>query len=244
MFFNSIRLIPIHLLIPPIPNSQFHPSKMKRLLLPFLFVFSGIAPVLAQTDYKPILQQTLAAFDSVYSYDGRLPLANKLNLIAKKYSSDWVTQYYAAYGQIQLSYLETDGGKKDALLDEADTYLKEAVRLLGKETDETHVLGAMIANARISVDGRARYQKYGKVFEEHLDAAKAINPDNPRMYLVKGISKLYTPKMFGGGRKAALPYFQKAEGLFEKEAPGDLSKPYWGHATNQYMMKQATGEEE
>ncbi len=191
----------------------------------------------AQTDYKPVLTSTFTAFDtSVRDNTAREAAGNKLILIAKKYPEEWITQYYATYSRIQLSYNEKDAAKRDAYLDEADQYLAETIRLLGKKTDETHVLAAVIANARMAVKPMERYQKYGKIFDDELDAAKTLNPDNPRIYLERGISKYYTPKMFGGGKKAAEPYFNKAKDLFAKEEKTDIMKPYWGEGANNYFL--------
>jgi len=211
------------------------------------FLAAAIAVTLtaaAQADYKPVLQNTFIAFDTSYSdMTAKVNAGNKLILIAKKYPSEWAPQYYAAYSRIQLSHMEQDEAKKDAYVDEAENYLAEAVRLLGKETDETHVLAAMVANARMAVKPQSRWQKYGKIFDEQLDQAKALNPNNPRIYLERGISKFYTPKMFGGGKKAATPYFEKAQELFAKESAGDMAKPYWGQPANKYFLEQIKGDE-
>ena len=199
----------------------------------------------AQADYKPVLQSTFIAFDTTFSDPAsKTALGNKLVLIAKKYPSEFATNYYAAYSRVQLSYFERDEAKRDAYVDEAENYYGEAVRALGKEDDETHVLAAMLANARMAVKPQARYQKYGKIFNEQLDSAKAINADNPRIYLERGIAKFYTPKMFGGGKKAAKPYFDKAKELFARQPGEDITKPYWGARTNGYFLSQIEGSAE
>ncbi len=211
------------------------PSTMKALFLAAALGFSLAAT--AQTDYKPVLTATFINFDTSYQDMAvREAAGNKLILIAKKYPQEWAPQYYAAYSRIQLSYTEKDEAKRDAYLDEAEQYLAEAIHILGKENDETHIIAAVIANARMAVKPRERYQKYGKIFDEQLDAAKTINPDNPRIYLERGIAKFYTPKMFGGGRKAAEPYFNKAKDLFAKEPKGDITDPYWGEGANNYFL--------
>src|ERR1043165_9806708 len=190
-------------------------------------------------DYKQVLQNTFTAFDTTRNQQTMVEQSNKLSLIAKKWPGQWETQYYAAYSKAQLSYNEPDEAKRDAYLDEAGTYRDEAVKLLGKENDETYVLAAMIANARLAVKPQSRWQKYGPIFEQNLDKAKELNPDNPRIYMLRGLSKFHMPKMFGGGKKAALPYFEKAESLYAKQTAHDISKPYWGKGMNNYFLSQA-----
>lgn len=212
--------------------------QMKKSLLLFAALIVVFAAQ-AQADFNDILQKTFTQFDTTYADPAaKVTAGNKLILIAKKFPDAWAPQYYAAYSRGQLSYMEKDDAKRDAYLDEADVYLADAVRLLGKETSETHVVAAILANARMAVKPRDRYQKYGKIFDEQLDAAKELNADNPRIYLQRGISKFYTPKMFGGGAKAATPYFEKAKELFGKESKTEMNEPHWGAAANNYFMEQ------
>ena len=49
--------------------------------------------------------------------------------------------------------------------------------------------------------------------------------------------------MFGGGKKAALPYLEKADELFAKEGTDDITRPYWGKRTNDYFLQLAKGED-
>jgi hypothetical protein len=211
---------------------------MKKIILLTVATAFTIISANAQQDYKDVLQKTVTAFDTTQDFQKKTELANKLQLIAKKWDQDWITHYYVAYSDAILSYNEKDDTKKDAYLDDAEKEHEDAVSILKKENDETYVLGAMIANARLAVNPMQRYMKYGKIFSEDLEAAKDINPDNPRIYHLQGMSKYYTPKAFGGGKKAAQPYFEKAEGLYANEATNDITKPYWGKWLNTYMLNQ------
>jgi hypothetical protein len=206
----------------------------------FLFLAAALSLSLtagAQTAYQPVLTATFTNFDTTrQDMSAKEAAGNKLILIAKKFPEEWAPQYYAAYSRIQLSYTEKDAAKRDAYLDEADQYLADAVRLLGKPSDETHVLAGVIANARMAVKPQERFMKYGKIFDDELEAAKSMNVDNPRIYLERGIGKFYTPKMFGGGKKAAEPYFTKAKDLFAKESKDDILKPYWGEGAKNYFL--------
>jgi hypothetical protein len=214
---------------------------MKQIILSGAIAMAAISS--QAQDFKTVLEKTFTAFDTTWNQPVKIEQSNKLSLIAKKWDNEWVAHYYAAYSKVAVSYQEKDNAKKDAYLDEADKEREDAVSILKKENDETYVLAAMIANARLGVDPMQRWMKYGKIFSENLEAAKDLNPDNPRMYYLQGTSKFFTPKAYGGGKKAAMPYFEKAEGLFAKEKGGDITKPYWGKDHNTYFLNQCRQED-
>lgn len=188
-------------------------------------------------DFKAPLKATWDVFDTTMNQEKKVTLSNKLTLIAKKWPNEWATHFYAGLSKIYVSYdIKGDEAKADALIDEAEKERDEAVALLGKENDETIVYQALIANARLAVNGMQRWQKYGKIFTDKLKEASEKNPENPRIYYLKALSTRFTPKAFGGGKKAALPYFEKAEGYFAKENSNDILKPYWGKIQNTYFL--------
>ncbi len=214
---------------------------MKKLL--FTASITAFSIIANAQDYKQVLQNTFLAFDTTMNVEVKTQQSNKLSLISKKYANEWTSHYYNAYSKAQLSYMEKDDAKKDAYLDEGEKELEEAKTLLGKDNDETYVLAAMLANARLAVKPQARWQKYGKLFEENLEKAKAMNANNPRIYYLYGTSKFFTPKMWGGGKKVALPYFEKADSLFAKQPTGDITVITWGKEANAYFLTQAKGED-
>jgi hypothetical protein len=191
-------------------------------------------------DMNEALKKTFLAFDTTMDATAKTAQSNKLALIAKKWKDEWAPHYYNAYAKAQMSFMmpQDDMEKKDAILDEADAELAEAVTLLGKENDEIYVLKAMLAQARMAVDGRNRWQEYGKLFDENLRKAKEINEGNPRIYYLKGTATFFTPKMFGGGAKNALPYFEKAQPMFAQEQTADMTDPFWGARANEYFIMQ------
>ncbi len=197
----------------------------------------------AQADYNETLKKTFLAFDTTMDMQKKVEAGNKLTLISKKYSKEWTAHYYNAYSKAQLSYMEQDAAKKDAYADEANSEVLEAISLLGKENDETYVMSALAANAKMAVDPQKRWQKYGKIFDENLEKAKAANENNPRIYYLKGTSKFFTPKMFGGGKKSALPYFEKASTLAANEPETDMAKPFWGKRQTEWFLQQCKGED-
>jgi len=194
-------------------------------------------------DFKASLEKTFTAFDTSWDLQKKVDQSNKLALIAKKWDKEWSAHYYVAFSNAMLSFLEKDENKRDAYLDEADKEKDEAVHLLGKENDETYVLAAMIANGRLAVKPASRFQKYGKIFDDDLDKAKEMNPNNPRIYLLIGNSKFYKPKMFGGGKKPALPYYEKAAELYAKENVTDITIPHWGKNQNEFHLQECKKED-
>ncbi len=190
-------------------------------------------------DYKQPLTKAWNAFDALpmdATHDTKVQLANKIELIAKKWDKDWAPHFYVALTKTILSYDEKDATKHDAILDEAEKELQDAVKGLTKNNDETYVLAAMIANSRMAVDPMSRWPKYGKIFTDNLQSAKEINASNPRMYYLKAVSTYFTPAAYGGGKKNALPYFEKADGLFATEKSDNIDKPYWGKKANDYFF--------
>jgi len=219
---------------------------IKRFLLSGALTLGLSASLFAQ-EFKTVLTETVNAFFSEKEKGQKVSQSNRIGLIAKKYNTEWSTAYYASLSKIMLNYEEPDAKKKDAYLDEAEDFLNTATTLADKNDkiiqSEIFALNAMLANARIGVDPQKRWQKYGKIFESNLEKAKEQNVDNPRIYFLKATSVFFTPKMFGGGAKKAMEYFEKADGLFAKEAKDDITKPYWGKEANDEFMKLAKAEQ-
>jgi hypothetical protein len=182
------------------------------------------------------LKGTYQEFETDSTFADKLDAANRFGLIAGKWNDQWVTHYYAAYSQIIMSFMEKDDKKKDLYLDEADKQIEKIKALLKTDNDEVYVLAALVANARIAINPASRWQKYGNIFDENLTKAKNLQPNNPRIYYLQGMSKYHTPKMFGGGAKNAISLFEKADELYKNESSDNISKPFWGKKQNSDML--------
>jgi hypothetical protein len=187
----------------------------------------------AQTAEEAI-KSTFTVFDTAKTQNQKLPLVSQFKLIATKWPENWLTNFYSAFSLAVVSFDEQDKKKRENMLIEADNYF-EKIKSLSATNEEVNILGALLASARIALTPSA-YKKYGDVRDKYLEAAKAMNPNNPRIYFIEGNAKYYTPKMFGGGPKIALPLYEKAATLFAPENKSDISKPYWGASRNQYML--------
>ena len=210
---------------------------MKKLVL-FLLLSFPIFAFQAQT-----LEEKLTAlfleFDTTQVFSAKMAASSKLELLANMESENYAVNYYAAYSKAMISYMEKDKDRKDMFLDVADSFL-EKVKQLQPKNEETFILSALLANARLVVDGGSRWKKQGDIFNANMDAAIAINPNNPRIYHLKGVALYFTPKMFGGGAKNALEYLEKAKTMFVNQVNGNILLPYWGEKRNLYFISECT----
>jgi hypothetical protein len=199
----------------------------------FSFVFS-CASLFSQT-LEEQLNSVYAVSDTAKSVSTQTQLASQYELIAMMNPESYIANYYAALSKAMLSYSGKDQKSRDEMLDFAVQFYEKA-KALEPTNQETYVLGALLANARLSVDGGSRWKEQGEIFEKNLSAARAINPNNPRIAHLKGVSVFFTPKMFGGGKKNALEYLLKAEELFKNETETSVLKPHWGANRNAYFL--------
>ncbi|MES2557560.1 MAG: hypothetical protein V4604_15500 [Bacteroidota bacterium] len=215
---------------------------MKTIITSFALLVLTVTTARAQEPtMEDNLKEAYAIMDTAKGMPSLMTAAAKFDLIANKYQDQWVAQYYSAYTKAIISYFEPDIAKKDLYVDEADAYLDKIVAL-GTENDHVFVLKALVANARMAVDGEHRWQEYGPIFEENLKKAKELNENNPHIYYLKAVSVFYTPKMFGGGAKKAKPYFEKAKEKYALMTERSVMIPYWGEPQNEDYLKQVNAD--
>ncbi|HEX7494357.1 MAG TPA: hypothetical protein VF346_09055 [Bacteroidales bacterium] len=216
----------------------FKTTIMKALVKTLgLFLLFALPVCLKAQTLEESLSKTLTMMDSVQNLSQMMSISAQFDMIAAKWENEWSSNYYAAYAKTIASFIVQDNKKKDLFLDEADKYL-EKIKAIDSQNDETWVLAALITNARISVDGQNRGMQYGGIFNQNLSKAEKINPDNPRIYYLRGTSLFYTPEMYGGGKAKAKPLLEKAKGLFAKETKTSVLKPHWGEKENLDYLKQ------
>jgi hypothetical protein len=163
--------------------------------------------------------------------------ANSFERIATAEKSRWLPYYYASYSLIVMSYDETEGERRDQVLDRAQELLDQAMELEPEES-ELHVLQAFLYPSRIMVDPMGRGMTYIEQMFTSLETARKLNPENPRIYFLEGVNKLNLPPSMGGGAGVAKPILEKALSKFETFTNEDLLWPAWGEdATRAELAK-------
>lgn len=153
--------------------------------------------------------------------------ANRFERIATAEKSRWMPYYYASYSLVVMSFDESDGGRKDMVLDRAQELLDQALELEPDES-ELHVLQAFLYPSRIMVDPMGRGMTYIEKMFASLERARNLNPENPRIYFLEGVNKLNLPPSMGGGADVAQPILEEALTKFEAFTNEDSLWPDWG----------------
>lgn len=215
---------------------------MKKFLFLTLLFSAALAGQSQSDKFKKAMEQWVPVFDTTYSADGFLTLSNTFQRIADAEKNQWLPYYYAALTQVNAGFMLTGGqggaaDKTDPIADKAEQLLNKAEELV-KDNSEIFCVKKMIATLRMTADPMNRYMTYGPTAQVALSTAKKLNPDNPRVYLLEGQDKFYTPEQYGGSKSEAKKLFETAISKFDVYKPESNIHPNWGMAQLKYFMSQ------
>ncbi len=212
---------------------------MKKIILFTAFLLIN-AILFAQSEkYIIAMEKALLQLDTAKTLEGWQKSANTFERIAMIETGEWLPAYYNAYCNMMLALQNMQLQKMDALtahLDKAQASLDAAIAIAPKEA-EIITLQGYIYQGRIWENPMVKGAEFSPKVQEALQTAIAMNPENPRPYYLMGQQLLYTPDFYGGGAKAALPWFEKAEAKFANYEPASKLLPNWGKGTNDYMLE-------
>ena len=151
-----------------------------------------------------------------------------LERIAAAAPAAWEPRYYQVRAYIKLGFAGKDGDAQDKLFDQAQAVLDQALKMKGADRAELLVLQAYVLQGRIMVSPMLRGAVYTGRVQEALGEAKALSPNNPRVYVLLANDLYFRPAMFGGGGEKAKPLYEKALALFDTFRPATALSPTWG----------------
>lgn len=123
----------------------------------------------------------------------------------------------------------------DAIATEAQTYLDKAAEL-SKDNAEVLILQKMIHGLKMMVDPQSRFVSEGMLGADALSKAEKIDPENPRITMLRAEDIYYTPEQFGGSKAKGLELFQKARKQFAVYQPKTTLYPNWGIGEVEYFL--------
>ncbi|MEP7164504.1 MAG: hypothetical protein ABI741_07415 [Ferruginibacter sp.] len=211
---------------------------MKKSIF-FLSVMVLSACSYAQSErYITAMKANIAAIDTSFKNpQNLLSVANNFERIAQAEKNQWLPYYYAAFCQVNYSYMEQDKSKVDAIADKATLLLNKADSLQ-PDNSEICCIKSMIANSHLMVNPMQRYMEYGPVSAAQLENAMQLDPSNPRPYYLKGQGLKYTPEQFGGGCKTAVEQFQMAMDKYATFKPASEIAPNWGKERTERLLNE------
>ena len=196
---------------------------MKSILFSLLMVCAFALS--AQSDkYVAAMHKNLALFDSAKTTADYQTMANSFERIGEAEKTQWLPYYYAGLALATAGWNDPKVDK-DANSTKINTLCDKAAAL--DNNSEIYALRNMSATQQMMVDPQTRWQTYGVQAAKALDEGLKLNPDNPRLYYLRGESIFNTPVAFGGGKDKAKPVFEKALALFKTDKPKPLY-PNWG----------------
>lgn len=204
----------------------------------------SVATGFSQSDkYQQAMETNVATLDTVHTTEEWDNIANTFQRIADAEKTQWLPYYYASLSQVMSGYMLNNGqasmnaDKTDPKADKAEELINKA-EAMSKDNSEIYVVKKMIATLRMMADPQNRYQTYGPAAAEALAKAKELNPDNPRVYMLEGQDKFYTPEQFGGSKTEAKALFEEAMKKFDQFKPQSSIYPRWGLHSTRYLYSQ------
>ena len=204
---------------------------MKKIIISSVIILATLFSFAGEEEYMQAMEKNLQEMAQAKTAADFQAIANSFERIAEAEGDQWLPYYYVSYSYLNYIFAGDATDDIDMILDKAEAYLEKA-RVLSPENDEIEVLQGWIYQGRIQADPMGRGQLYSQKADVSFGKAKNINPNNPRIYFLIGQNVYHTPEMFGGGQKAACPYFKEAEDKFGSFTPETSISPNWGREYN------------
>lgn len=212
-------------------------SIITKTVLVFAFLFIGVS-TFAQSAYEKAMGEKIAKTEQHLTSDEFTALANDFTRIGDKEKSQYLPYYYAALTTVQKGRVAMREGKMDtldAIADEAQKSLDKSIEL-SPENPENYILQKMIHSLKMMVDPMSRFMSEGMLAAEALSKAEKLDPENPRISLLKGEDVYFTPEQFGGSKEKGKELVNKSLKQFETYKIKSSMAPNWGKSEAEYMI--------
>lgn len=216
---------------------------MKKISMFLVAAFVSATAISQSEKYTNAMQANISKLDSTSTAQGWADLANSFQRIADAEKTQWLPYYYASLSHVMNGYmLMTDqssgmADKLDPIAAQAEGLLNKA-EALKKDNSDIYCLKKMVSTLKMMGDPMTRWQTEGPVAAAALEKAKALDPQNPRIYMLEGQDKFYTPEQFGGSKTEAKALFEESLKKFQAYKPESPLHPQWGKSQVEYFLAQ------
>jgi hypothetical protein len=204
---------------------------MKSFIL--FIALSGVFALHAQSDkYAAAMQKNIALLDSAKTTPDLENASNAFVRVGDAEKTQWLPYYYAALAETRIGWMDKKVDK-DQLAEKVKALVAKAEAI--EKNAELCTITNMAATQQMLVDPQTRWQTYGMEASTALQTGMQLDPTNPRLYYLQGMSIFGTPEQFGGGKEKAKPVFQKAVDLYKTFKVKPLY-PGWGQKEAEDML--------
>ena len=211
---------------------------MKKQFLSFALVLISFMSF-SQTSYEKVMKEKIDKIEAGKTAEEFQILANDFQRIADKEKGKWLPSYYTAYSYIQKGRILMRENKVqglDEVADQAQKYLDEAKGF--ENNAEIQLLQKMIYSLKMMVNPMERYMTFGMKATEQLASAEKLDPNNPRIALIKAEDVYFTPEQYGGSQSKGIELFKRALEKFDSYNPKTDLDPNWGKSEAEYFVNQ------
>ena len=208
---------------------------MKKVILLFAFGVLSTA-IFSQSDkFQKGMQTNIALLDSAKTAADLTTVAANFERIGDAEKTQWLPYYYAGLALTRVGWVDQKIDKDKnaeqikALCNKAEAIDKNA---------EIFSIRNMASTQQMLVNPQERWQTYGQEASAALQQGMQLDPNNPRLYYLQGMTVFNTPEQFGGGKEKAKPVFEKSLALFKAFKPKSDLYPTWGQKITEQMLEQ------
>ena len=197
-----------------------------------IFISTVLHPILSQANDHTLLniqKKIYDARDESFKQKDYSPLQTliiELDQISNPPNTHW-KEYWTAYALYQSSIYYAYGPNKDEKKGEG--YVDKAIKLLDSVKDknsEDYALLGMMKGYSLQWKSFFSMAKESSIAGKWVEKAVKMDDQNPRAHYTYGNNNYFTPKMFGGGKKAD-EYLTTALQLYKESIPNPMM-PSWG----------------
>lgn len=209
---------------------------MRKTVILILIVLTNLTALPQDTTYYSVLHNGINVSNQGYISENFLELANICERISIVKPDEWLPFYYNAYAYINASFIEKNTGAKNAYCKKAKNLINLAKKI-NPDDSELDVLEALLCYALMEITPMVNGPIYLPRANKAIAEAIKKNPENPRIYYLKGKSTMYMPDFMGGGKEAATPILQEAMELFKNFTPETDVHPSWGKVDTARLLE-------
>lgn len=206
---------------------------MKHLMVAAFAVLFGTMVNAQSEKFTAVMQKQLALLDSAKTTQELQSVANTFERIGDAEKTQWLPYYYAGLALTRAGWMDKSLDK-DANSEKIKAICAKAEAI--ENNADVCTIRNMAATQQMMVDPQNRWMTYGQEAGKVLQQGIQLDPNNPRLYYLQGMSIFGTPPAFGGGKDKAKPIFEKALELYKTEKVKPLY-PHWGQNQTEQMIE-------